>query len=203
MVVTSRNHADLPPASRSIEMSGANRSHPTRWHVQAIGGGRAKVSETLPLKMRIDARQVIELERLSAGRCPIHVRHNAGCSICVRVARRKANNSEEFPVDAAEHEIGKYGLQGEIMGWCDAQWPKWVYDFPRTDLKSTLPSGRHDATVWGPFPKCFLIETKAKGKKRTEEQLIWAARLQALGWEVRVIYSLNEFKKVIANELSP
>lgn len=143
--------------------------------------------------MRMNAQQAIEFQRLYDGRCPIHVRRNPGCSICARL-------SEEIkaPLDTAEKEIGKDGLQSEIIRWCDAQWPRWVYDFPRTDLKSTLPVGRHDATIWGPFPKCFLIETKAKGKKRTEDQLIWGARLHALGWEVRVVYSLDEFKKIIA-----
>lgn len=98
---------------------------------------------------------------------------------------------------ADTREIGKDGLQQKIQDWCDAQWPKWVYDFPRTDLRSTLPLGRHDSTVWGPFPKCFVIETKAKGRKRTHEQLIWATRMKALGWDVKVVYSLDEFLEIV------
>ena len=95
--------------------------------------------------------------------------------------------------EAASRETGKGGLQQKIMDWCDAQWPKWVYDFPRTDLKSTLPLGRHDATIWGPFPRCYLIETKAKGGKLSEDQRIWITRMKAIKWEVRVIFSIEDF----------
>lgn len=97
----------------------------------------------------------------------------------------------------AERETGRDGVQRAIMDWCDSQWPAWAYDFPRTDLKSTLPLGRHDATVWGPFPKCFLIETKAKHRKLSSDQRIWIKKLEMLGWKVHVIYSLDEFKKVV------
>jgi len=98
---------------------------------------------------------------------------------------------------AAEHETGKHGLQAQIIAWCDAQWPRWVYDFPRTDLKSTLPLGRHDATIWGPFPTCYLIETKAKGKKQSEDQLIWATKMRAIGWTVHILYSLEAFLALV------
>jgi len=101
---------------------------------------------------------------------------------------------------ASEQEVGHGGLQQQIQEWCDAQWPKWVYDFPRTDKPSTLPTGRHDATVWGPYPKCFLIETKAKGKKQDHDQLVWATRMRALGWTVEVVYSLEQFKALVATE---
>ena len=110
----------------------------------------------------------------------------------------RQQNSEELvqSSEPAVREIGKEGLQAAIMEWCDLQFPKWVYDFPRTDLKSTLPNGRHDATIWGPFPKCFLIETKAKGKKRSMDQQIWETRLRVLGWQVHLVYSLEEFRQI-------
>ena len=97
----------------------------------------------------------------------------------------------------ADHETGKHGLQAQIMDWCDAQWPRWVYDFPRTDLKSTLPLGRHDATIWGPFPTCYCCETKAKGKKQSEDQLVWATKMRAIGWTVHVLYSLEAFLALV------
>lgn len=114
------------------------------------------------------------------------------------IAKQSSNRRVTiFPSAQDIQEIGKHGLQQKIQDWCDAQFPRWVYDFPRTDLKSTLPMGRHDATIWGPFPVCFLIETKAKGRKRTIDQLSWAARLRQLGWEVHVIYSLEEFLNMV------
>lgn len=119
-------------------------------------------------------------------------------------SRKRLPIAVDAPLDTAaarlgqvDREIGKNGLQSQIAEWCDAQWPRWVYDFPRTDQKSTLPLGRHDATVWGPFPKCVLIETKAKWRKRTQEQQIWATRMRAIGWEVHLIYSMDEFLKVV------
>jgi hypothetical protein len=109
-------------------------------------------------------------------------------------AKRPAPNPQFIE---AKKETGHEGLQQQIKDWCDAQWPHWVYDFPRTDLKSTLPEGRHDATVWGPYPLVFCIETKAKGKKQRPEQLIWQTRMRALGWTVFVIYSLDEFLSLV------
>lgn len=109
--------------------------------------------------------------------------------------QREFMRSEHSP---AEREVGKGGLQEQIQDWCNAQWPKWVCDFPRTDLKSTLPVGRHDATVWGVFPKCILVETKAKGKKRTTAQLAWAMLLEQLGWKVHVVYSMEEFLAIVS-----
>ena len=109
---------------------------------------------------------------------------------------RRLNKSNDVAVDACEKEIGKGGLQQQIADWCDAQWPQWVYDFPRTDLKSTLPNGRHDATIWGPHPKCYLIETKAKGKKRSIDQLAWEAKLRMLNWKVELVYSYEQFLEI-------
>ena len=109
--------------------------------------------------------------------------------------RPEPGTAGEHP--AAEHETGKHGLQAQIMDWCDAQWPRWLYDFPRTDLKSTLPLGRHDATIWGPFPTCYCCETKAKGKKQSEDQLVWATKMRAIGWTVHVLYSLEAFLALV------
>lgn len=114
--------------------------------------------------------------------------------------RLRRHESQAVPADAAERETGPDGLQAEIVAWCDAQWPRWVHDFPRTDLKSTLPLGRHDSTVWGPYPRCYLIETKAKAKKQSQDQLVWAARLKAIGWQVEVVYSLAQFLEVVNDQ---
>lgn len=110
---------------------------------------------------------------------------------------RRVVSTASVESDQSIREVGKGGLQQQIIDWCDSQWPKWVYDFPRTDKRSTVPIGRHDATIWGPYPKCFVIEAKAKGKKRTVEQNNWAARLRLLGWEVKEVYSLEEFKQAV------
>ncbi len=115
--------------------------------------------------------------------------------------RHRAAGETSSAAGAAERETGPGGLQKKIQDWCDAQWPRWVCDFPRTDKPSTVAPGRHDATVWGPHPVCLLIETKAKGKKQTPDQLVWAARMRAIGWEVSVVYSLEQFVELTNEKL--
>lgn len=91
-------------------------------------------------------------------------------------------------------------LQNQIMAWCDAQWPRWKYLCPRFDRKSTLQVGAHDITVFGPFPKCLLVECKTATGKLTAPQQSWAAEMRMLGWTVHVVRSMTEFLELVKIE---
>jgi len=88
-------------------------------------------------------------------------------------------------------------LHRQIMDWCNGQWPRWKFIHARTDQRSTIQIGSHDLTVFGPFPKCLLIECKTKTGKLSEDQLIWKAEMSQLGWTVEVVRSMGEFLTLI------
>lgn len=111
-----------------------------------------------------------------------------------RVAKTSAPAA---PVNPAERETGKGGLHEQIMEFCDAQWPRWKFIHSRTDQKSTVEVGSHDFTIFLPNGKTLCVECKAKGGKLSNEQLAWAKELSMLGHGVHVVFSLEEFKKVV------
>jgi len=108
----------------------------------------------------------------------------------------KLSKSRSHP-GAAERETGKGGLHEQIMDYCNAQWPRWKFIHSRTDQKSTVAVGSHDFTIFLPGGRTVLIECKAKGGKLSNEQLAWAKELSLLGHGVNVVFSLEEFKRVV------
>ena len=99
--------------------------------------------------------------------------------------------------EAASRETGKGGLHEQIMDYCNAQWPRWRYIHSRTDQKSTVAVGAPDFVLFLPGGRTVLIECKAKGGKFSNEQLAWAKELSVLGHGVHVVFSLEEFKRVV------
>ena len=97
----------------------------------------------------------------------------------------------------ADRETGKGGLHEQIMDYCNAQWPRWKFIHSRTDQKSTVAVGSHDFTVFLPGGRVVCVEAKAKGGKLSNEQLAWAKELSMLGHGVHVVFSLEEFKRVV------
>jgi hypothetical protein len=93
----------------------------------------------------------------------------------------------------AEREVGRGGLVEQISEHCQAQWPKWVMDYGRTDKKSTREIGAHDATIWLPSGKVLCLELKAKNRKRSPAQLAWALKMEMLGTVVHECRSLERF----------
>jgi len=90
--------------------------------------------------------------------------------------------------DDAEREVGHGGLVEKCLDYADKQWPPWPHWGARTDKKSTLGVGVHDQTFVLHGGKFLCVEFKAKNKKRTEEQQIWATRMAMVGvtvWGVR------------------
>jgi len=109
----------------------------------------------------------------------------------------KQAKAKPSPSDAAPRETGKGGLHEQIMDYCNAQWPRWKFIHSRTDQKSTVEVGAPDFVLFLPGGRTVLIECKAKGGKLSNEQLAWAKELSLLGHYVEVVFSLEEFKRVV------
>ena len=98
------------------------------------------------------------------------------------------------PVDAVQSE-GE--LHDEIIKHCNAQYPRWKVIHARMDQRSTIAVGAQDFTIFVPAGRTICVECKAKGKKRTPEQLAWAKEMSMLGHDVHCIYSMAEFLEVV------
>ena len=102
----------------------------------------------------------------------------------------------------AEREVGKGGLQEQILAHCRAQWPKWKVIQSRSDQRSAIAVGAHDMTIYLPKGAVLNIECKAKGKKQSKEQLSWAKELEMLGHFVYVVRDLNFFIGLAQQEIA-
>jgi len=105
--------------------------------------------------------------------------------------------------DAAERETGHGGLQEQIRDHCRAQWPEWLVIQARPDKKSTIAEGAQDFTIFLPGCRLLCGETKAKGGKRTPEQLAWAIRMERLGHKVHLWYNMDDFLKSASEAMKP
>jgi hypothetical protein len=92
-----------------------------------------------------------------------------------------------------EHVDRESKLHAQIIEWCGQQWPRWQFRHERMDKATRGHTGDEDFVVFGPFPLCFLVEGKAKGKKPSKAQLERAAWMRCLGWDVPVVRSMEEF----------
>ena len=117
--------------------------------------------------------------------------------------QRALQKKPTMPADAATRETGKGGLHEQILNWCDSQWPKWKVIAARTDMRSTIASGAHDMTIFGPYPLCICVELKSKTGKLSEDQISWGAQMKALGWTVHVVRSLSEFEALTKTPAKP
>lgn len=97
------------------------------------------------------------------------------------------------PDGSAERETGPTGLHRQIEDWCRQQWPVWKVLKARTDVKSTLPVGCHDLTVYASGGRVLSVECKAKGGKWSKDQCVWAAELRALGHVVHGVESMGQW----------
>lgn len=100
----------------------------------------------------------------------------------------------ESPSDAVEREET---LHQQIIDYCNRQFPKWKFRHARMDLKTTEEVGVEDFTVFASGNRTFHFEAKAKGRKRTTEQLAWAMEMRLLGHEVRCIEAFSQFVSVV------
>jgi len=84
-------------------------------------------------------------------------------------------------------------LHESIVAYCNSNWPRWKYIRARMDRESTIAVGAQDFTIFMPGGRVLCVECKAKGKKRSMEQLNWAKEMEMLGHQVHLIYSFDEF----------
>lgn len=94
-------------------------------------------------------------------------------------------------------------LHGQIVDYCKGQFPKWKFRRARMDVKTTEEKGVEDFTIFASDNRTFHFECKARGKKRTTEQLSWALEMQLIGHEVHCIESFSEFLNVISTAAIP
>ena len=104
---------------------------------------------------------------------------------------------------SAEQETGPGGLQREIIDHCAKQWPRWKYRYARTDRKTTEELGTEDFTIFMPGGRTIHVECKARNKKPSPQQLIWATELKALGHTVHFVWSFEDFLKAVRNSPLP
>lgn len=115
-------------------------------------------------------------------------------------ARKVANSSGAMAIaydEPALRETGKGGLHEQIMDYCDARWPKWVYVHSRTDQPSSVSVGLPDFVIALPNGKTLWLECKAKGGKLTTEQLAWKLKLEMLKQHYACVYSFQEFVETV------
>lgn len=111
----------------------------------------------------------------------------------------KIKGQQQEQQRAAEKYDGpERDLHNKAIQWCNEQWPRWQYCHNRMDRRSTSGVGDADFVVFGPFPLCVLVEFKRKGKKRSKEQNIRVTLMRALGWEVALAYSWDEFLAAVS-----
>jgi len=104
-----------------------------------------------------------------------------------------AMNSAATPV-ARESQ-----LHDEIIEFCGNQYPHWKFRHARMDRKTTEECGVEDFTIFATGNRTFHFECKAKGKKRTPEQLAWALEMRMLEHEVHCIESFSQFLAIISS----
>lgn len=93
--------------------------------------------------------------------------------------------------------IKEAALHTEIMAWCETQWPRVMYIHARMDKRPTIGVGICDFVLFLPESRVLCIECKAKGRKRTPEQVAWAFQMQRLGHEVHLVRNWAEFQQLV------
>jgi hypothetical protein len=114
------------------------------------------------------------------------------------LAAQRETASDHQPVER-ESDLHK-----AIMEDCDHMqpWP-WQYIRARMDKRSTIGNGVHDLTIFGPYPLCILVEAKARNEKQKDDQLLWAAKLSRLRWEVHVVRSIERWMEIKQEAMKP
>lgn len=136
--------------------------------------------------MKLSLIQVIELNRMAAKRCPIHVRLNPYCSICARLSeeiKAPLNDSPESSVTEAE-------LQDAIAAECRRR--GWICFRGSMAHRTHRTVGEPDLIVVTDKAVWFC-ECKRKGEKLRPEQVAIAAWLIKLGANHMAVYSLEQF----------
>lgn len=114
---------------------------------------------------------------------------------------QRALDDQRLAEDAAELEVGRGGLQEFIRKRCREKWPEWPVIQCRADQKSTIEKGANDLTIFCPGGP-LLVETKARGKKPTPDQLQWAKKLEMVGFKVHFVWSESQWLE-LENSLTP
>lgn len=143
--------------------------------------------------MRLTAREALKYERIAAGRCPIHVRYNPACSICVRM---QLNRNGEASPDAVEIEKP---LQEQIEAECRNR--MWPFVRCRMDKGTTFTfPGVPDFVIAADNGRVFWVETKSKTGKQTPEQIGFQMMLNRCGHAYHLVRSISQFLEIIKTD---
>ena len=88
-------------------------------------------------------------------------------------------------------------LHREIMGFCNAQWPRWKFRHSRMDKKTCEELGTEDFTIFAPENRTFHFECKAGKGKRTFDQEAWRVEMRQLKHEVHTVHNFAEFLAIV------
>lgn len=94
-------------------------------------------------------------------------------------------------------ETKESAIHVQIMDFCNQQWPRWKFLRGRMDKRSTIQVGAQDFTIFMPRMKTLCVECKARGKKRSAEQAIWAKEMAMIEHPVHLVYSFDDFLKLL------
>ena len=137
------------------------------------------------------AFEAVEKQRLSLGRCPIHVQHNPSCSICKRISEDK---NIVVPADTASREDD---LQEKIEAECLSR--GWPFARTRMDKATTFTfPGVPDFIIAADGGRTLWIECKAGLKKPTTEQVGFGMMLNRCGHVYHVVRAFSQFLEIIA-----
>lgn len=107
-----------------------------------------------------------------------------------RLEKPMASQSAGEPVDRE----GK--LHEDIIKFCGDQWPRWKIIHARMDKRSTIAVGAQDFTIFRPGG-VLLVECKKKGGKLDPDQQIWRKEMEMIGHTVHIVWSMNDFEKLL------
>lgn len=145
--------------------------------------------------MRMSQQQALELERLSKGRCPIHVRHNPGCSVCAAIVMDAAKG---LPTRDRDVEL-ESELQDQIENYCRNKY--WPFVRSRMDKATTFTfPGVTDFVIAADGGRVFWIETKSKSGKQTTDQIGFQMLLNRCGHVYHLCRSYGQFLDIVKKE---
>lgn len=111
---------------------------------------------------------------------------------------RLAQNNK--PASIGEPVEQEMKLHEDIMSYCMAKSPRWMFIRARSDKRSGIAIGANDMTIFMGDGKVLCVECKSKTGKLTKEQLIWREEMRLLGHTVHEVRSMEDFFKAVKEE---
>jgi hypothetical protein len=108
------------------------------------------------------------------------------------MGKRPPESQSVDPVGDGE----ELGLHAEIMKYCNAQWPPWVFIHTDPKRKSRATPGAPDFVIYSCYG-ILSVECKDRTGKRSPEQTQFAYVASLSGHEIPIVRSMQDFLNVI------